>query len=55
MIWLAYKVTLFSTSESVAGIAMNETDALIEARKQITVNAVLTGRRTERVALDEKE
>jgi hypothetical protein len=55
MTWLFYKVTLFYSGESVSGIAYNETDALIAANKQIPSNTVLTGRRTERVPLDDEE
>ena len=52
---LVYKVTLFYASESVSGIAYSETDALIAANQQIPDTTALTGRRTERVLLDEKE
>jgi hypothetical protein len=55
MAWLGYKVTLFCAGASVSGIAMNETEALIAANKQIPAGTVLTGRRTERVPLDDKE
>jgi hypothetical protein len=55
MTWLAYKVTLFYAGESVSGIAYNEADALIAANQQIPDTTALTGRRTERVLLDDKE
>jgi hypothetical protein len=55
MTWLGYKVTLFYAGESVSGIAYNETDALITANQQVPTGTVLTGRRTERVPLNDKE
>jgi hypothetical protein len=55
MTWLVYKVTLFYAAESVSGIAYSETDGLIAANQQMPSGTALTGRRTERVLLDEKE
>ena len=52
---LAYKVTLFYAGESVSRIAYSETDALIAANQQVPNGTALTGRRTERVLLDDKE
>jgi hypothetical protein len=53
MTWLGYRVTLFYAGQPASGIAYNETDALIAANKHIPTGTVLTGRRTERVPLDD--